>query len=220
MLKWPAMNERERKQLETKLRNRMAELDAELDAFRALHPVFRHSDADFEEGKVLREELDLIASLSVKFAQSVMAAAAAVSLSRSTFEVSKNAIDQMKARMALVSSDLTQQLNRIQPARENELANCRAVQNAEKALTRIEQIIVEAEFDFAARTTRIGKRPTDDLIDQAIRSCASGNMDNAFDEIRDRPEFLSLTRDTFRERWRIVRDNPTVGRPPSKPRIR
>jgi hypothetical protein len=209
------MNARERRQLEIKLQNREAELNAQLCAFRRLHPICKQSDVDFEDGKFILEELDLMSNLAVEFAQSVMASAASVSTSRDAFEVGKSAIVRAKERLLLHTKDLATLLSRLQPAKEHGQANNRASQNIKMVVGQIDRMLAEAEFDFVARATRSGQRPTDDMIDGAIQSCASRNMDKAYRAISQLEEFRSLTRDVFRERWRISRGNPQRGRPRS-----
>jgi hypothetical protein len=216
MLKWLAMNERERQQLEIKLRNRRAEFDASLSQFRSSGLGLEISPEDYLNGKPSRLELEFLATAIPAYTKDIIASAKTISRSRSIFEASSDHIKIFKSHFSAEIDLLSAQISGLRTSPRVMQLNFQAIQNAKQALSQIDQIAEEAEFNFAARKVRSGKAPSNHLVDKWIALWPEDDGDVAWQEIRKLLEFQTLSRELFRERWKHMRDNPKRGRPPSK----
>lgn len=218
MLKWPAMNDRERQQLDLKLRNRRAEFEAARDEFRASNPVFRQSDEDNWSGRPIRKELEQIAGLLTQFAKAVMTDARGVSKARAAFDKAKGTADCLKHELAPHTDWLIARLDRHKTDERNASKNRRAIRSAQKAWVEIDRIIAEAEFDFDL--DEHPPQPSEKAVKAWIKNCPTNNSKAAWRLVKDQKEMPRPSKAFFEACWVAVHGKRTRGRPPKEVQIR
>lgn len=213
------MNERERQQFETKLRNLRTTLQRELDACRALGEAPKLSEEDLYDGGLIRKELDLLAKLIVDFAKAAFAAAVSVSTSRASFEACKAEIDQIRDRFKHYIPSLGRRLLNIKSNPETQAIKRVSASDAEWALVQLGMIIEEAEFDFVAGDLDGSIRPTNDQLDDWLAACGTQNSKTAWKLTQQQTQIAVPLKKHFDERWRIRTGGRGPGRPGAKDKI-
>jgi hypothetical protein len=216
MSKWPAMNERERQQLEIRLRNKRADLDGAIVEFRAANPLSDQSAEDSWAGVRARRELDLFGEHFVAFARGAFEIAMSISICRKSFEIARDAIKPVKERFEphIVLTSL--QLSRLKTDKTNSTANQAAIRKAASAIAALDRLVEEAEFDFALPSGLINRHPNNELLDEWIRECGTQNSKEAWRLVRGQSNISVPSKVHFDERWKLITGSRPRGRPRTK----
>lgn len=215
------MDERGRRQLLLKLKNKENSLELDLTALRKRKPDPKWMETHlYPWDYALCGEFDFVALYLEEFSRFSFETAKAISSERWAFELAlahnEMMLERFRSFLAIRSppprGKKRQALIEVSIERVS-----RAISNVEALIAEAEfdfqPDLTEAEFDFESDLTIQTSRPKLDDIDDWIRRCGTQNSKIGWKLISKQTEFPRPLHKIFIERWKSVNGNRKPGRP-------
>ncbi len=217
------MDERGRRQLLLKLKNKENSLELDLNALRKRKPDLGWMETPLDPGDyALCREFDFVALYLEEFSRFSFETAKAISSERWAFELAlahnEMMLERFRSFLAIRSPPLrAKKKNSLPLINESIERVSRAISNVEALIAEAEfdfqPDLTEAEFDFESDLTTQAIRPKLEDIDDWIRRCGTQNSTTGWKLISKQTEFQRPLHKFFMERWNFVSNNRKPGRP-------